>query len=83
MAIKDLQKILAKRPNKMSISMGESVVNEIGQFPINNYIQGIIPQGRLNTNTPDAKKQSKKLVKDLRSTLNNFWKSHDIPYRIK
>jgi len=61
----------------------ESVVNEIGQFPINNYIQGIIPQGRLDTNTPEAKRKSAKLVKDLRSTLNTFWKSHDIPYRIK
>jgi len=61
----------------------ESVVNEIGQFPINNYIQGIIPQGRLDTNTAEAKRKSAKLVKDLRSTLNNFWKSHDIPYRIK
>ena len=80
---KDLQKILAKRPNKMSISMGESVVNEIGQFPINNYIQGIIPTGYLDTNTPQKKKQSVKLVSDLKKTLNTFWKQHDIPYRIK
>ena len=65
------------------IKKKESVVNEIGQFPINNYIQGIIPQGRLDTNTPEAKRKSAKLVKDLRSTLNTFWKSHDIPYRIK
>ena len=61
----------------------ESVVNEVGQFPVTNYIKGIIPQGRLDTNTPQNKKKSLKLVKDLKNTLNNFWKSHDIPYRIR
>ena len=58
-------------------------VNEIGQFPINNYIQGIIPTGYLDTHTPEKKKQSVKLVGDLKKTLNTFWKQHDIPYRIK
>jgi len=58
-------------------------VNEIGQFPIHNYIQGIIPTGYLDTNTPQKKKQSVKLVSDLKKTLNTFWKQHDIPYRIK
>ena len=62
---------------------GYKKVNEIGHFPVTNYIKGIIPQGRLNTNTPELKKQSTKMVKDLRNTLNKFWKQHDIPYRIK
>ena len=62
---------------------GYKKVNEIGHFPVTNYIKGIIPQGRLNTNTPELKKQSTKMVKDLRNTLNTFWKQHDIPYRIK
>jgi len=62
---------------------GYKKVNEVGQFPVTNYIKGIIPQGRLNTNTPELKKQSTKIVKDLRNTLNKFWKQHDIPYRIK
>jgi len=62
---------------------GQNSVNEVGQFPVTNYIKGIIPQGRLNTNTPELKKQSTKIVKDLRNTLNKFWKQHDIPYRIK
>ena len=35
---------------------GYKKVNEVGQFPVTNYIKGIIPQGRLNTNTPEAKK---------------------------
>ena len=62
---------------------GYKKVNEIGHFPVTNYIKGIIPPGRLNTNTPELKKQSTKMVKDLRNTLNKFWKQHDIPYRIK
>jgi len=62
---------------------GYKKVNEVGQFPVTNYIKGIIPQGRLNTNTPEAKKQSVKMIGDLKKTLNKFWKSHDIPYRIR
>ena len=62
---------------------GYKKVNEIGQFPITNYIKGIIPQGRLDTNTPENRKKSEKLVKDLRNTLNKFWKQHDIPFKIK
>jgi len=58
-------------------------INEVGVFPVTNYIKGIIPQGRLDTNTPENRKKSEKLVKDLRSTLNKFWKDHDIPFKIK
>ena len=61
----------------------ESVINEVGVFPVTNYIKGIIPQGRLDTNTPEAKRKSAKLVGDLKKTLNTFWKQHDIPFKIK
>lgn len=61
----------------------ETEINEVGVFPVTNYISGIIPQGRLDTNTPENKKKSLKLVKDLKTTLNKFWKEHDIPFRIK
>ena len=81
---KSSSEIIAKKSEKNGIArlIGESV-NEVGQFPIHNYIQGIIPTGYLDTHTPQKKKQSVKLVSDLKKTLNNFWKSHDIPYRIK
>jgi len=58
----------------------ETEINEVGVFPVTNYISGIIPQGRLDTNTPE---NTMKLVKDLKTTLNKFWKEHDIPFRIK
>ena len=83
---KSSSEIIAKKSEKNGIArlIGESLeVNEIGQFPIHNYIQGIIPTGYLDTHTPQKKKQSVKLVSDLKKTLNTFWKSHDIPYRIK
>ena len=62
---------------------GQNSIDEAGVFPVTNYIKGIIPPGRLNTNTPEKKKNSEKLVKDLRNTLNKFWKQHDIPFKIK
>ena len=65
------------------VSPHDDELNEVGVFPVTNYISGIIPQGRLDTNTPENKKKSIKLVKDLTNTLNKFWKEHDIPFRIK
>ena len=62
---------------------GQNSVTEVGVFPVTNYIKGIIPQGRLDTNTPENRKKSAKLVKDLRNTLNKFWKDHDIPFKIR
>ena len=62
---------------------GQNSIDEAGVFPVTNYIKGIIPPGRLNTNTPENKKNSEKLVKDLRNTLNKFWKQHDIPFKIR
>ena len=62
---------------------GYKKVNEIGVFPVSNYIKGIIPQGYLDTNTPEKKKQSVKLVGNLKKTLNTFWKQNNIPFKIK
>ena len=72
-----------KKSPELPTTRDHGEVNEIGQFPIHNYIQGIIPTGYLDTHTPQKKKQSVKLVSDLKKTLNTFWKQHDIPYRIK
>ena len=62
---------------------GQNSVNEVGVFPVTNYISGIIPKGRLDTNTPEARRKSVKLVNNLRKTLNTFWKQNDIPFKIK
>ena len=65
-----------------SIYEGKSIT-EVGIFPVTNYISGIIPQGRLDTNTPEEKRKSAKLIGDLKKTLNTFWKKNDIPFKIK
>ena len=72
-----------KKSPELPTTRDHGEVNEIGQFPIHNYIQGIIPTGYLDTNTPEKKKQSVKLVGNLKKTLNTFWKQNNIPFRIK
>jgi hypothetical protein len=62
---------------------GQNSVNEIGVFPITSYMKGIIPADFVNTTTRDKKERLKSTLRDLKSTLNRFWKQHKIPYRIK
>ena len=58
-------------------------LNEVGIFKISQFTKGIIPPGRLDTNTPQAKKDSIKLIKNFHSMLNAFWRENDIPYRAR
>ena len=58
-------------------------LNEVGVFPIRSYVKKIIPKGRLNTFTPEERKDAKNHLKDLQDTLNQFWKDHNIPYMVK
>jgi|10_taG_2_1085330.scaffolds.fasta_scaffold23442_4 hypothetical protein len=58
-------------------------VQEVGIFPIKNYVKGIIPKGYVNTATPKNKERLKTVIRDLVNTLNHFWKSHNIPYRVR
>ena len=61
----------------------EDNINEIGMFPIQNYVKGIIPGDFINTTTPKKKERLRSTLRDLKNTLNHFWKQHKIPYRIK
>ena len=61
----------------------EDAVNEIGVFPITNYLSGMIPKGRLDVITKQDKEKAIALIKDLVYTLNDFWKSHKIPFRVR
>ena len=61
----------------------EMKLDEIGLFPIQNYLQGIIPSNFIDTTTRQKKERLRSTLKDLKSTLNYFWKQHKIPYRIK
>ena len=58
-------------------------LNEVGIFKISQFTKGIIPQGRLNTHTPEQKKKAVKLIKNFHSMLNAFWRENDIPYRAR
>ena len=65
-----------------SIYEGKSI-NEIGVFPIQNYIKGIIPSSELQIMNDKDREKVKSLIKDLVFTLNDFWKSHKIPFRVR
>ena len=58
-------------------------LNEVGIFKISQFTKGIIPPGRLDTSTPEEKKNSIKLIKNFHSMLNAFWRENDIPYRAR
>tara|TARA_Y100000768_G_scaffold323493_1_gene259988 strand:- start:3490 stop:4581 length:1092 start_codon:yes stop_codon:yes gene_type:complete len=58
-------------------------LDEVGVFPITNYLSGIIPKGRLDVITKQDREKAIALIKDLVYTLNDFWKSHKIPFRVR
>ena len=58
-------------------------LNEVGIFKITQFTKGIIPQGRLDTHTPEKKKEAAKLIKNFHSMLNAFWRENDIPFRAR
>ena len=62
---------------------GQNSVNELGVFPVQNYVKGIIPSNFIDTTTRDKKERLKSTLRDLKNTLNHFWKQHKIPYRIR
>jgi hypothetical protein len=61
----------------------KNYIKEVGVFPIRNYLKGIIPKGRLDVTDRKSKERVKALVGDLVSTLNHYWKSHNIPFRVR
>ena len=61
----------------------ETGLTEVGIFPITNYLSGIIPKGRLNVTNKQEKERVIALIKDLVFTLNSFWKSNKIPFRVR
>ena len=65
-----------------SIYEGKSI-NEVGVFPIQNYIKGMIPSNKLQIMNDKDREKVKSLIKDLVFTLNDFWKSHKIPFRVR
>ena len=76
-----------KKSNKLkewfSPNLTEEKIDELGIFPIKNYLKGMIPPQAIDTTTPQKRERLKSLIKDLVATLNDYWKSHKIPYRVK
>ena len=72
-----------KSKDAIDRNMDESTINEIGLFPVTNYMDGIIPASFIDTTTRQKKERLKSTLRDLKSTLNHFWKQHKIPYRIR
>ena len=62
---------------------GYEKIDEVGVFPIQNYIKGIIPSKDLSIVNDRDRERVKSLIKDLVFTLNDFWKSHKIPFRVR
>tara|TARA_B100000287_G_scaffold352425_1_gene341882 strand:- start:1689 stop:2702 length:1014 start_codon:yes stop_codon:yes gene_type:complete len=82
------QKKIKQQINKIRVKNGmkplkENTLNEIGVFPIQNYIKGIIPSSELQIMNDKDREKVKSLIKDLVFTLNDFWKSHKIPFRVR
>jgi len=71
------------RREKSRLKKESITINEVGVFPITNYMNGIVPSSFVNTTTPKKKEKLKSTLRDLKNTLNRFWKQHNIPYRIK
>ena len=75
-----------KKSNKLkewfSPNLTEEKINELGVFPIKNYLKGIFPKKYMDSTTPQKKERMKSIVRDLINTLNDYWKSHKIPYRV-
>ena len=85
--VKDLAQTLNRfyKSHNISVRIKENKIelDEIGVFPIQNYIKGIIPSDFIDSTTRDKKEKLQSTLRDLKSTLNRFWKQHNIPYRIK
>jgi hypothetical protein len=79
----DLSYIADKESKLDGTPEDKMAIDEIGLFPITNYMNGIIPSNFVDTTTRQKKERLRSTLKDLKNTLNYFWKQHKIPYRIK
>ena len=62
---------------------GYEKIDEVGVFPVQNYFKGILPAKSLDIMNDRDRERVKSLIKDLVFTLNDFWKSHKIPFRVR
>lgn len=72
-----------KKKHSGQEDLDEKTLNEIGIFPISNYIGDMIPRSMINTVNRQNKEKFNAVIDDLIRTLNGFWKQHKIPYRVR
>lgn len=72
-----------KKKDSGQEDLDEKNLNELGIFPISNYIKGMIPSKMLNTVNRNNKEKFDAVIDDLIRTLNHFWKKNNIPYRVR
>jgi len=72
-----------KKKHSGQEDLDEKTLNEIGIFPVQNYFKGILPAKSLDISNDRDRERVKSLIKDLVFTLNDFWKSHKIPFRVR
>ena len=72
-----------KKKDSGQEDIDETTLNEIGVFPVQNYFKGILPSKSLDISNDRDRERVKSLIKDLVFTLNDFWKSHKIPFRVR
>ena len=85
---KNKPKVAKKLASKMTKKDYEELpdkVNEMlqyNQIPAS-MIKDIFPPGFLDITTPQERKKVMGLYKDLKNTINKFWKDHNINRKIK
>ena len=77
------ENVVKNHDGKAPYGSGYEKIDEVGVFPIQNYIKGIIPSKDLSIMNDRDRERVKSLIKDLVFTLNDFWKSHKIPFRVR
>lgn len=72
-----------KKKDSGQEDLDEKTLNELGIFPISNYVKGMIPSNMINTVNRNNKEKFNAVIDDLIRTLNHFWKKNNIPYRVR
>ena len=72
-----------KKKDSGQEDLDEKTLNELGIFPISNYVKDMIPRNMINTVNRQNKEKFNAVIDDLIRTLNHFWKKNNIPYRVR
>ena len=85
---KNKPKVAKKLASKMTKKDYEELPDKIDETLQYNQIPAsmmndFLPKGYMTYTNPEEKKKALKLYKDLKNTINKFWKDHNINRKIK